>query len=79
MQKKGPKAYSTAGWLGLTDEEIAKTIREMQNQGFDCFKMKVGQNLNHDKVNFEEFFGIIFRYNFMCIITLCSVSFNKSK
>ena len=21
----------------------------MQNQGFDCFKMKVGQNLNHDK------------------------------
>ncbi len=49
MQKKGPKAYSTAGWLGLTDKEIAKTIRDMQNQGFDCFKMKVGQNLNHDK------------------------------
>jgi L-fuconate dehydratase len=49
MLKRGPKAYSTAGWLGLTDEEISKTITEMQGQGFDCFKMKVGQNLNHDK------------------------------
>ena len=38
MQQKGPKAYSTAGWLGLTDEEIAKTIETMQDQGFDCFK-----------------------------------------
>ena len=49
MLKQGPKAYSTAGWLGLTDEEISNTISEMQGQGFDCFKMKVGQNLNHDK------------------------------
>ena len=49
MIKQGPKAYSTAGWLGLTDEEISNTISEMQGQGFDCFKMKVGQNLNHDK------------------------------
>ena len=49
MLKRGPKAYSTAGWLGLTDEEISKTIKEMQGQGFDCFKMKVGQDLNHDK------------------------------
>ena len=49
MLKKGPKAYSTAGWLGLTDEEISNTVSEMQSQGFDCFKMKVGQNLNHDK------------------------------
>ena len=48
MLLKGPKAYSTAGWLGLTDEEIAKTIKEMQSQGFDCFKMKVGQDLQHD-------------------------------
>ena len=49
MLKRGPKAYSTAGWLGLTDEEISKTIKKMQGQGFDCFKMKVGQDLNHDK------------------------------
>ena len=34
---------------GLTDDEIAKTIRDMQDQGFDCFKMKVGQDLDHDK------------------------------
>ena len=43
---EGPKAYSTAGWLGLTDNQIAKTINEMMQQGFDCFKMKVGQNLS---------------------------------
>lgn len=49
MLKRGPKAYSTAGWLGLTDAEISNTIGEMQSQGFDCFKMKVGQNLDHDK------------------------------
>lgn len=49
MIERGPKAYSTAGWLGLTDEEISKTIKEMQSQGFDCFKMKVGQNLEDDK------------------------------
>ena len=46
---KGPKAYSTAGWLGLSDEEISQTIKEMQAKGLDCFKMKVGQNLEHDK------------------------------
>tara|TARA_B100000941_G_scaffold157700_1_gene111990 strand:+ start:4179 stop:5510 length:1332 start_codon:yes stop_codon:yes gene_type:complete len=47
--QRGPKAYSTAGWLGLTDEEISSTIKAMQENGFDCFKMKVGQNLNYDK------------------------------
>ena len=41
MQQKGPKAYSTAGWRGLTDEEIAQTIKDMQAQGYDCFKMKI--------------------------------------
>ena len=49
IQTKGPKAYSTAGWLGLTDEEISVTIKDMQAQGFDCFKMKVGQNIDYDK------------------------------
>ena len=49
IQEKGPKAYSTAGWLGLTDEEISETIKDMQAQGFDCFKMKVGQNLDDDR------------------------------
>ena len=49
LKNKGPKAYSTAGWLGLTDEQIVKTVRDMQSNGFDCFKMKVGQSLEHDK------------------------------
>ena len=46
---QGPKAYSTAGWSGLTDDEISDTIKLMQKQGFDCFKMKVGQDLVKDK------------------------------
>ena len=41
----GPKAYSTAGWLGLTDEQITDTITAMRSKGFDCFKMKVGQDI----------------------------------
>ena len=45
---KGPKAYSTAGWLGLTDNQISETISDMKKEGFDSFKMKVGQNLEHD-------------------------------
>lgn len=47
--RRGPKAYSTAGWLGLTDEQIAETIGQMKAVGFDCFKMKVGQDLDHDR------------------------------
>ena len=46
---RGPKAYSTAGWLGLTDEQIADTIAAMKSKGFDCFKMKVGQDVDHDR------------------------------
>ena len=48
LLENGPKAYSTAGWLGLSDEEIAKTISDMKKEGFDCFKMKVGQSLSDD-------------------------------
>ena len=49
LTARGPKAYSTAGWLGLTDQQIADTIAAMQTFGFDCFKMKVGQDLDHDR------------------------------
>ena len=49
LLQRGPKAYSTAGWLGLTDEQIATTIGEMKAVGFDCFKMKVGQDLARDR------------------------------
>ena len=49
MRKRGPKAYSTAGWLGLTDDQIKATCEELKATGFDCFKMKAGQDLAHDK------------------------------
>lgn len=45
----GPKAYSTAGWLGLTDKQIIETVNEVKAAGLDCFKMKVGQDLEFDK------------------------------
>ncbi len=48
MLSIGAKAYSTAGWIGLSDNEIQETIQNMQKDGFDCFKMKVGQNIDHD-------------------------------
>ena len=44
----GPKAYSTAGWLGLSDSQIINTVNEMKLNGFDSFKMKVGQNIEND-------------------------------
>ena len=49
LRQKGPKAYSTAGWLGLTDAQIIETVNEVKAAGFDCFKMKVGQDLDFDK------------------------------
>jgi len=48
MHQHGPKAYSTAGWLGLTEVQILDTIEQMKAIGFDCFKMKVGEDLQHD-------------------------------
>ncbi len=49
LLEKGPKAYSTAGWLGLTDEQIIKTVDDVKASGLDCFKMKVGQDVDFDK------------------------------
>ena len=49
LREQGPKAYSTAGWLGLTDAQIIETINQVKAAGLDCFKMKVGQNLDFDK------------------------------
>ena len=48
MATRGPKAYCTAGWLGLSDEEILATIRKLQAEGFDAFKLKVGQDSTLD-------------------------------
>lgn len=59
LSARGPKAYSTAGWLGLTDQQIADTITEMKTFGFDCFKMKVGQDLGEDRERLRFIRGII--------------------
>lgn len=48
MAQLGPKAYCTAGWLGLSDDEILATIRKLQEQGFDSFKLKVGRDSQQD-------------------------------
>ncbi len=48
MAERGPKAYCTAGWLGLSDEQILATIRKLQGLGFDAFKLKVGQDSDRD-------------------------------
>lgn len=48
MADIGPKAYCTAGWLGLTDDEILATIHRLQEKGFDSFKLKVGRDQAQD-------------------------------
>ncbi|MEZ6133699.1 MAG: enolase C-terminal domain-like protein [Pirellulaceae bacterium] len=48
MAERGPKAYCTAGWLGLSDDQILATIRKLQDQGFDSFKLKVGLDSGRD-------------------------------
>jgi L-fuconate dehydratase len=42
LAELGPKAYCTAGWLGLSDDQILQSIRKLQSEGFDSFKLKVG-------------------------------------
>jgi L-fuconate dehydratase len=48
MTARGPKAYCTAGWLGLSDDQILATIQKLRAQGFDSFKLKVGRDSHED-------------------------------
>ena len=48
MSELGPKAYCTAGWLGLSDDQILETTQRLRDNGFDAFKLKVGQDLDSD-------------------------------
>jgi len=48
MRERGPTAYSTAGWLGLSNEQIAVHIKSLQQLGFQHFKVKIGRNLEQD-------------------------------
>ena len=53
MSERGPKAYCTAGWLGLSNEQILETIQKLQQQGFDSFKLKVGRDSDDDVQRIE--------------------------
>ncbi len=53
FRETGVKAYSTAGWLGLRDEQILEKIDHLKSEGFDAFKLKVGQNLDFDKARIK--------------------------
>ena len=37
-----PAYVTSAGWLGYSDEKVARLTREAVEQGFNHFKMKVG-------------------------------------
>lgn len=59
MLSQGPSAYSTSGWLGLSDVQIEEDIRNLQNRGFQHFKTKVGGNLNDDLKRLEFLRNVI--------------------
>ena len=47
--QRGYPAYVTsAGWLGYSDEKVARLTREAVAQGFNHFKMKVGADRDSD-------------------------------
>lgn len=47
---EGYPCYTTsAGWLGYSDEKLARLCQEAVDQGFDHIKLKVGRNLEEDK------------------------------
>ncbi|KAL0570053.1 hypothetical protein V5O48_011908 [Marasmius crinis-equi] len=49
VREVGYPAYVTsAGWLGYSDEKVARLTREAVEQGFNHFKMKVGADLQND-------------------------------
>ncbi|KAF9051765.1 enolase C-terminal domain-like protein [Panaeolus papilionaceus] len=49
VRELGYPAYVTsAGWLGYSDEKVARLTKEAIAQGFNHFKMKVGANLKDD-------------------------------
>jgi L-fuconate dehydratase len=47
---EGYPCYTTsAGWLGYSDEKLARLCQEAIDQGFNHIKLKVGHNLEDDK------------------------------
>lgn len=43
-----PAYVTSAGWLGYTDEKVARLTKEAVLAGFNHFKMKVGADLSND-------------------------------
>jgi L-fuconate dehydratase len=49
VRAKGYPAYVTsAGWLGYSDEKVARLTKEAVAAGFHTFKMKVGADRDSD-------------------------------
>lgn len=49
MERKGPLAYSTSGWLGLSDDEVRSSVNELIAVGVRHFKAKVGSDIEDDR------------------------------
>lgn len=48
--QQGYPCYTTqVGWLGYTDEYRRQLCKEYLTQGFNAFKLKVGQNIDDDR------------------------------
>ena len=49
MERTGYPAYTTsAGWLGYSDERLRQLCRDCLAAGWNCFKIKVGRDLEDD-------------------------------
>ncbi|MDP5029231.1 L-fuconate dehydratase [Paraglaciecola sp.] len=49
LEQNGYPSYTTsAGWLGYSDEKLARLCQESVDQGFKHIKLKVGQDLQSD-------------------------------
>ncbi len=49
LRESGYPAYTTSpGWLGYSDEKLARLCREAADEGFSLVKLKVGGNVDDD-------------------------------
>jgi L-fuconate dehydratase len=49
LAREGYPAYTTsAGWLGYPDDKLRRLCREGLAQGWSCFKIKVGRDIDDD-------------------------------
>jgi len=49
LEEQGYPSYTTsAGWLGYSDDKLRDLIQSCLSQGWECFKIKVGRDLEDD-------------------------------